>query len=179
MAAHDAPLFRAGSIHFSLSLRKFAPSWRFAANALVRFRGTRDRISLILALGFALAALIEAAGNFDLYSAMLNGGALPLRVPLPWMVSCTLLGALLILALIVERHMPSSREPGREIAIAFFVVGGIGYLAGAAFLSLPCGNLPFIPVRSSRVRGKCFRGIIFIAAVGFHYRLRRHHLRLR
>ena len=98
----------------------------FAANALVRFRGTRDRISLILALGFALAALIEAGGNFDLYAAMINGTTLPLRVPLPWMVSCTLLGALLILALIVERHMPSSREPGREIAIAFFVVGGIG-----------------------------------------------------
>jgi diguanylate cyclase (GGDEF)-like protein len=109
----------------------------FGANALVRFRGTRDRISLILALGFALAALVEATGNLDIYSVMLSGNALPLRVPLPWMVSCTLLGAILLLALVVERRLPSSREPGREIAIACFVVGGVAYLTSAAFLGLP------------------------------------------
>ena len=145
----------------------------FAANALVRFRGTRDRISLILALGFALAALIEAGGNFDLYSAMISGAALPLRVPLPWMVSCTLLGALLILALIVERHMPSSREPGRELAVAFFVVGGVGYLTGAAFLGLPWQ----ISIHPSWFLARPWEilpaALFIVAAVGFRNRLRR------
>lgn len=145
----------------------------FAANALVRFRGTRDRISLILALGFALAALIEAGGNFDLYAAMINGAALPLRVPLPWMVSCTLLGALLILALIVERHMPSSREPGREIAVAFFVVGGVGYLTGAAFLGLPW-QISIHPNSFLARPWEILPAVLFIvAAVGFRNRLRR------
>jgi diguanylate cyclase (GGDEF)-like protein len=144
----------------------------FAANALVRFRGTRDRISLILALGFALAALIEAAGNLDLYSSMVSGATIPLRVPLPWMVSCTLLGALLILALIVERHMPKSREPGREIAIAFFVVGGIGYLTGAAFLGLPW-QISMHPNSLLSRPWELLPAALFVAAaVGFRNRLR-------
>ena len=145
----------------------------FAANALVRFRGTRDRISLILALGFALAALIEVGGNFDLYSAMITGAKLPLRVPLPWMVSCSLLGALLILALIVERHMPSSREPGREIAVAFFVVGGVGYLTGAAFLGLPW-QISIHPNSFLARPWEILPAALFvIAAIGFRNRLRR------
>jgi hypothetical protein len=36
-------------------------AFTFAANAMMRFRGTHDRISLILAFGFVLAGLIEAA----------------------------------------------------------------------------------------------------------------------
>ena len=123
--------------YISLSLFGSLLVLTFGANTLVRFRGTRDRISLILALGFALAALVEATGNLDLYGAMITGAALPLHVPLAWMVSCTLLGALLLLALVVERHLPSSRDPGREIAIACFIVGGVAYLTSAVFLGLP------------------------------------------
>jgi diguanylate cyclase (GGDEF)-like protein len=145
----------------------------FAANALVRFRGTHDRISLILALGFALAALIEAGGNYDFYTAMISGAAMPSRVPLPWMVSCTLLGALLILALIVERHMPSSREPGREIAIACFVVGGVGYLTGAAFLGLPW-QISIHPNWFLSRPWEMLPAALFVAAaLGFRSRLRR------
>ena len=40
----------------------------FAANALVRFRGTHDRISLILAFGFVLAGLIGSWNEHDLLS---------------------------------------------------------------------------------------------------------------
>jgi diguanylate cyclase (GGDEF)-like protein len=145
----------------------------FAANALVRFRGTHDRIALILALGFALAALIEAAGNFDLYSAMVNGAALPLHVPLPWMVSCTLLGAVLILALVVERRMPNSREPSREIAIAFFVVGGVGYMTGAMFLGLPWQ----ISIHPNSFLARPWEllpaALFLLAAIGFRERLKR------
>jgi diguanylate cyclase (GGDEF)-like protein len=123
--------------YVSLSLFGSLLILTFAANALVRFRGTHDRISLILALGFGLAALIEAGGNFDLYSVFFGSAALPTSVPLPWMVSRTVLGLLLLLALLVERRLPSSREPGREIAVAFLVVGSTAYLTSAAFLSMP------------------------------------------
>ena len=46
-------------------------AFTFAANALVRFRGTHDRISLILAFGFVLAGLIEAGTSMTLYRGML------------------------------------------------------------------------------------------------------------
>jgi diguanylate cyclase (GGDEF)-like protein len=123
--------------YVSLSLFGSLLILTFAANAVVRFRGTHDRISLILALGFALAALIETGGNFDLYSVFFSGAALPAHVPLSWMVSRTVLGVLLLLALAVERRLPNSREPGREIAIAFIIVGGTAYLTSVAFLSMP------------------------------------------
>ena len=46
-------------------------AFTFAANALVRFRGTHDRISLILAFGFVLAGLIEAGTSMTFYRGML------------------------------------------------------------------------------------------------------------
>ena len=41
-------------------------SFCYAANALVRFRGTHDRIALILAFGFVLSGMIETIGYFGL-----------------------------------------------------------------------------------------------------------------
>ncbi|HEV3219848.1 MAG TPA: GGDEF domain-containing protein [Candidatus Acidoferrales bacterium] len=145
----------------------------FAANALVRFRGTHDRISLILALGFALAALVEAGGNYGLYSIFFGGATLPTNVPLPWMVSRTLLGVLLLLALVVERRLPNSREPGREIAFAFLIVGGTAYVTSAAFLSMPWR----ISIHSNWFIARPWElvpAVLFLAAgLGFRQRLRR------
>ena len=45
-------------------------AFTFAANAMVRFRGTHDRISLILAFGFVLAGLIEAGSSMTFYRGM-------------------------------------------------------------------------------------------------------------
>src|SRR6202000_1543784 len=42
-------------------------SFCYAANALVRFRGTHDRTALILAFGFVLSGIIETVGYFALY----------------------------------------------------------------------------------------------------------------
>ena len=46
-------------------------AFTFAANAMVRFRGTHDRISLILAFGFVLAGLIEAGSSMAFYRGVL------------------------------------------------------------------------------------------------------------
>src|SRR6202030_993543 len=91
-------------------------AFTFAANAMVRFRGTHDRISLILAFGFVLAGLIEAGSGIAFYRGMLvtpTGGA---EISLGWLAGRTLLGVLLLAALIVDRRIPVSREPGKEIA---------------------------------------------------------------
>ena len=45
-------------------------AFTFAANALVRFRGTHDRVCLILAFGFVLAALVEAGTAMTAYHAV-------------------------------------------------------------------------------------------------------------
>src|SRR6202035_3805560 len=48
-------------------------SFCYAANALVRFRGTHDRIALILAFGFVLSGMIETIGFFGLNNLLRSG----------------------------------------------------------------------------------------------------------
>src|SRR5881392_1826291 len=93
-------------------------SFCYAANALVRFRGTHDRTALILAFGFVLSGIIETVGCFGL-NDWLSSGALALsRIPMGWMVSRTLLAVLLLAAIAVERYMPTARQPSKETAMA-------------------------------------------------------------
>src|SRR5277367_3795480 len=109
----------------------------YAANALVRFRGTHDRIALILAFGFVLSGMIETIGYFGL-TALLRSGQVPVsHVPMGWMVGRTLLAVLLLAALAIERFLPTSRQPSRETAGALFVVAASAYITSAAFMAAP------------------------------------------
>ena len=45
----------------------------YAANALVRFRGTHDRTALILAFGFVLSGIIETVSCFGLNDSLISG----------------------------------------------------------------------------------------------------------
>ena len=107
-------------------------SFTYAANAFVRFRGTRDRLTLMLALGFVLAGVVETLSVLTFYGQVSAGAAFE-RVPMAWMVGRTLLAVLVLAALVVERRVPHSREPGREITIAIFVVGVVAYLTSAVY----------------------------------------------
>ena len=91
-------------------------SFCYAANALVRFRGTHDRTALILAFGFVLSGMIETIGYFSLNGGLHGSAAALAHIPLGWMVSRTLLAVLLLAALAVERFMPTARQPSKEIA---------------------------------------------------------------
>src|SRR5262252_7885193 len=67
-------------------------AFTFAANALVRFRGTHDRISLILAFGFMLAGLIEFGTSMTFYRGMLVAtSAEAFQTSLGWFAGRTLL----------------------------------------------------------------------------------------
>ena len=92
-------------------------SFCYAANALVRFRGTHDRTALILAFGFVLSGIIETVGYFGLNEALASGHLVLSRIPTGWMVSRTLLAILLLAAIGVERYMPTARQPSRETAL--------------------------------------------------------------
>jgi diguanylate cyclase (GGDEF)-like protein len=145
----------------------------YAANALVRFRGTHDRLTLILAFGFVLSGAIETVGTFTFYDVLSSASFSQLRVPLAWMVGRTLLALVLIAGLIVERRVPNSREPGREIVVALLVVVGVAYVTSAAYLGSPLE--PSMHPRALLSRpGDLLPAVLFaIAAVGFGRRSRR------
>jgi diguanylate cyclase (GGDEF)-like protein len=147
-------------------------SFTYAANALVRFRGTHDRLPLILAFGFVLSGLIETASTFSMYNVLTAGPEAPLRVSLAWMVSRTLLAVLLLAALVIERRIPIARDPGREIAAALLVVGAVGYLTSVAYLGVPA-EPPILPGALVPRPWDLFPAAIFlVAAIGFRRRLR-------
>src|SRR6516164_4905992 len=112
-------------------------SFCYAANALVRFRGTHDRTAFILAFGFVLSGIIETVGYFSLNELIRNGHVALSHVPMGWMVGRTLLAVLLLAALAVERFLPTSRQPSRETAGALFVVAAATYITSAAFIAAP------------------------------------------
>lgn len=108
-------------------------AFTYAANALVGFRGTHNRVSLILAFGFVLSGLIEMASTLALAGRFDEGTT----IPVAWMVARSMLAAVLVAALVVERRIPSSRDPGREIVAAVFVVGGVTYLISVVIVGAP------------------------------------------
>jgi diguanylate cyclase (GGDEF)-like protein len=148
-------------------------AFTFAANALVRFRGTHDRISLILAFGFVLAGLIEAGTSMTFYRWMLIARIQGNHISLGWLAGRTLLGCLLLVALAVERRIPVSRDPAKEMAAATLLVGAVAYLTSVFYFMLP--NAPkmhpgwIVP----RPWDLLPAAIYVVATVGYAWRLRR------
>jgi diguanylate cyclase (GGDEF)-like protein len=148
-------------------------AFTFAANALVRFRGTHDRISLILAFGFVLAGLIEAGTSMTFYRWMLVARTEGIHISLGWLAGRTLLGFLLLVALAVERRIPVSRDPAKEMAAATLLVGAVAYLTSVFYFMLP--NAPkmhpgwIVP----RPWDLLPAGIYVAATLGYAWRLRR------
>lgn len=147
-------------------------SFCYAANSLIRFRSTHDRLSLMLGFGFIVSGTIESLACFRVFDLLGRVPSAFLHIPMGWMVGRTLLGVLLILAVLVERHLPNAREPGREIFAALVVVAGAAYLTSAAFLAAPAS--PVIHPASLIARPwDLFPASIFaIAALLFWKRLR-------
>lgn len=145
-------------------------SFCYAANALVRFRGTHDRTAMILAFGFVLSGMLETVGYFG-FNGFLHSGPLALfRIPMGWMVSRTLLAVLLLAALAVERYMPTARQPSKELAGALLVVALGAYATSAAFLAAPASPTVHRAALISRP-WDLLPGVLFlVAALGFRHR---------
>ena len=147
-------------------------SFCYAANALVRFRGTHDRTALILAFGFVLSGIIETAGCFGLNDSLLSGALALSRIPMGWMVSRTLLAVLLLAAIAVERYMPTARQPSKETAAALLAVALAAYLTSAAFLAAPAAPVAHASHLLSRPWDLLPAALFFFAAVCFRQRLK-------
>jgi len=142
----------------------------YAANALVRFRGTHDRIALILAFGFVLSGTIETLGYFGLNALLRSGPIVLTHVPIGWMVGRTLLAVLLLAALAVERFIPVARQPSRETAGALFVVAAAAYVTSAAFIAAPATPLAKTGAFFSRPWELLPGGLFALAALFFYRR---------
>jgi diguanylate cyclase (GGDEF)-like protein len=146
-------------------------SFCYAANALVRFRGTHDRTALILAFGFVLSGIIETVGYFGLDDRIAGHAALT-SIPMGWMVSRTLLAVMLLAAIGVDRYMPTARQPSRETAGALLVVLLAAYLTSAAFLAAPAAPVAHAAKILSRP-WDLLPGLLFLfAAICFRQRLK-------
>jgi diguanylate cyclase (GGDEF)-like protein len=148
-------------------------AFTFAANALVRFRGTHDRISLILAFGFVLAGLIEAGTSMTFYRGVLVAALPGDHIPIGWLAGRTLLGTLLVAALIVERRVPVSREPAKEMAVATLIVGAVAYLTSVFYFMLPAAPKVHPGTLVPRHWDLVPAVIFIVAAIGYRWRLRR------
>jgi diguanylate cyclase (GGDEF)-like protein len=140
---------------------------------MVRFRGTHDRISLILAFGFVVAGLIEAGTSMAFYRGMLVTPVGGDTISLGWLAGRTLLGLLLVAALIVERRIPVSRDPGKEIAGATLIVGALAYLSSIFYFMLPRAPKIQPGALIPRPWDLLPAAIYVVATIGFGWRLRR------
>ncbi len=144
----------------------------YAANALVRFRGTHDRTALILAFGFVLSGIIETVGYFGLNDSLASGTLVLSQIPAGWMVSRTLLAVLLLAALAVERYMPTARRPSKETAAALLVVALATYLTSAAFFAAPAAPVAHAKNILSRPWDLLPAALYLIAAACFRQRIK-------
>jgi diguanylate cyclase (GGDEF)-like protein len=109
----------------------------FAAVALVRFKGTQDRISLILGSGFLLSGATLTASSILFFQMSQESFTWVLLAPVGWWISRLLLALLFGVALLVEHFIPRSRHPRLEIGGALFTVLLLTYLITASLRKLP------------------------------------------
>jgi diguanylate cyclase (GGDEF)-like protein len=147
-------------------------SFCYAANALVRFRGTHDRTALILAFGFVLSGIIETVGYFGLNDVLQSGPAALTRIPMGWMVGRTILAVLLLSAIAVERYIPTARQPSKETAGAVLVVVIAAYLTSLSFLAAPSAPVAHVASFISRPWDLLPGSLFLLAAICFGQRLR-------
>jgi len=147
-------------------------AFAFAGAALVRFRGTLDRLPLILSCGFVLVGITLTTSSAVSLRLWEVDHSASLRDPITWVVSRTLLAVLLVAALLVEWHIPTARKPGWEIAIALGVVVASSSLLTTTHWQLPADVL-VLPGGLFPRPGNLFPAALFlVAAYGYHRRLR-------
>ncbi len=117
-------------------------SFTIAANVLVRYHGTGNRVSLLLGLTFAITGIIHVGAIFEFYRSFIWTRPLQSHVPLSWMVGQTLLGTLFLIACAVNKHLPWPRDPKRNVFAVLAIVVSASCLIATIFLAFP--NSPSI-----------------------------------
>lgn len=140
------------------------------ASALVKFRGTHERLPLVLASGFAIVGVTLVSSS--LVSPHIVDFDPSLSDPMTWVIGRTFLAVLLVVALVVEWHQPTGKDSGREMTVALVIV-----VVSAVLLSMAHRWLPANLVASSGSvfprPGNLFpAGLFLLATIGYHRRLK-------
>lgn len=144
----------------------------FAGAAFVRFRGTQERSSLILAAGFAVVGVTLATSSLASPGLSSSETTANLRDPMTWVIGRTLLAIVLVSAPLVQRRQAWSRNPGRDIAVALALVVLASAVLSMMHLHLP-SNLVVQPGRFFPRPGNLVPAAFFLlAALFYHRRLR-------
>jgi len=144
----------------------------FAGTAFVRFRGTRDRLPLILAADFVIVGVTLASSSLGLAALSPSDETASLRDPMTWVIGRTLLAILLVSALLVRKRHARSRNPGRDIAAALVLVLlisiSISFVHQYLPLNLVVQSGRFFPRPGNLVPATFF----LLAAFFYHHRLK-------
>jgi len=133
-----------------------------AANVLVRYFGTGNRVSLLLGLTFSITGLIHLGAIFEFYHDFAQRSE-QFRVPLSWMVGQTLLGLLFLAAYAINESLPWPREPKRNIFAVLATIVATSCLITILYLAFP--NKPPINPHSAVPRmWDLIPAAIFLAA---------------
>jgi diguanylate cyclase (GGDEF)-like protein len=144
----------------------------FAVAAFVRFRGTRDRLSLILAAGFVIVGVTLASSSLSLPILSPFDSTASLRDPMTWVIGRTLLAILLVSALLVQKRHAWSRDPARDIAVALVLMVLISTLLSIMHRHLP-SNLVVQPGHFFPRPGNLVPAAFFLlASFSYHRRLK-------
>lgn len=166
------PLSPDPSLYAQLQFASGILAFTFAGNALVKFKGTSDRLALILTCGFVLVGIALTSSSAVSLRLWETDHSASLRDPMTWVVTRTLLAVLLVAALVVEWHVPTARNPGWEISIALAVVLLSASLLTTAHWQLPA-DLLVSPGGVFPRPGNLFPAALFlVAAIGYRRRLR-------
>jgi diguanylate cyclase (GGDEF)-like protein len=160
------------SLSASINIIGVFLSFTFAANALVRFRGTRDHMALMLAIGFSISALIELGVTLDLFVHLGSATTWFQRVGISFMQGRMLLAESLVLAVAYGRRLPHTRLSARRTALGLTAASTAGYILSASYFVLT--GYPRIQAGSPVPRPWDLlpAGLFLLAAVGFQNRLR-------
>src|SRR5438270_913631 len=109
-------------------------TFTFTANALVRFRGTRDLMSLILAIGFGVVGLMQLALALQLFHNLDSALRVLDSLRPFWLQTNMLLAEAMLLASALERPFPHSAELRRTNLALMALAGSVAYAAGALYL---------------------------------------------
>ena len=143
----------------------------FAVIALVRFRGTSDRLPLVLCCGFVVVGVALISSSFVTFHSPEPDRDVILRDPTTWVMDCTIVALLMVVALYVERRLPMSRHPLREIAAALCVVVVLTVALSNAHRWLP---VEFVAQPDGLVPrpGNLLPALLFfVATIGYYRRL--------
>ena len=169
-ALRHVPLSLDHLLYGQLQITSGLLSLIIGASAVVKFKGTRDRLPLVLACGFVIIGFTLISSS--LVSIQISDSDVNLRDPMAWVIGRTFLAVLLVTALLVERRLPTASNPDREIIVALVVV-----CLSASILSIAHGRLPAdVVVHQGGVfprPGNLFpAGLFLVATVGYYRRLK-------